>query len=105
MGERAYDRHRKEVFYECDLKPKNKHYSCHHIIEKNDVKRGLVPPDFPINNRDNLIPLPNVIHKELHDIMDTYFRTDISTRVYLANMAFIGELCDVPDRLYRTKVI
>lgn len=102
MKEKQYLSNRDLVFEQCHLKPSNRKYNCHHIIERFDKKRKLVPSDFPLNNRSNLIPLPIEVHDQLHEIMDndTYFKRNIHTRVYLANMAFNGELDLVPDRLY-----
>lgn len=105
MSDKELTRNKKIVFQECGLKSKDKKaYNVHHIIEKSDIKRKLVPKDFPINSRENLIPLPKDVHEELHDLMDNDHRYagNIHTRVYLANMAFCGDLCDVPDRLYFT---
>jgi len=100
--EKDYLSNRVKVFNECDINPNDKRFNCHHIYEKNDKKRHLLPKDFQINNRCNLIPLPIEIHNELHEIMDNTkeFKKNINTRVYLANMAFIGELDLIPQRLY-----
>lgn len=107
MKEKLYLSNRDLVFKECNLKSSNNKYNCHHIIERNDKKRKLVPNDFPLNNRSNLIPLPITVHDDLHKLMDNdpYFKRNINTRVYLANMAFNGELDLVPDRIYFTDPI
>jgi len=104
MKEGLYLRNKKEVFKDCGLKPKDRKHNCHHTYERNDVKRGYLPKDFPINDRFNLTPLPIIVHNELHDLMDNdhRFAGNIHTRVYLANMAFCGELDLVPDRIYFT---
>jgi len=103
MSDKELDRNKKLVFQECGLKPKDKKsYNVHHVIEKSDIKRKLVPKDFPINERENLIPLPKDVHEELHDLMDNDHRYagNIHTRVYLANMAFNQELDRVPEDIY-----
>jgi len=104
MKEKQYLSNRDEVFEECNLKTSNKIYNCHHNVERFDKKRHLVPNDFELNNRRNLTPLKITVHDQLHELMDNdpYFKRNISTRIYLANMAFNGDLCDVPDRLYFT---
>ena len=105
MSDKELTRNKKIVFEECGLRSKDKKsYNVHHVVEKSDIKRKLVPKSFPINERENLIPLPKDIHEELHDLMDNDHRYagNIHTRVYLANMAFISELDLVPDRLYFT---
>ncbi len=106
MKESSLIRYKREVFKQCGLKTSDKRYNIHHDIEKFDVKRGLVAPDFPVNNRHNLTPLPVDIHRELHEMMDNdpFFARDVTTRIYMANMAFINELDLVPDRFYRTRV-
>jgi len=108
MSDKELDRNKKLVFQECGLKPKDKKtHNVHHIVEKSDIKRRLVPKSFPINERENLIPLPIIVHNELHDLMDNdhRFAGNIHTRVYLANMAFNAELDLVPSRLYLTNPI
>ena len=104
MAERLYDRNRAEVFQECGLKPSDKKHNCHHIYERQDLKHHRVPKGFPINCRENLIPLPKDVHAELHEIVENnpVYRKDISLRVYFANMAFCGDLCDVPERGYQS---
>lgn len=105
MKEKLSHQVRKDVFEQCGVewgKRKSTH-NIHHIIFKKDVKHGDAPRDFLVNARFNLIVLPIPVHKELHDLMDNDHRYagNIHTRVYLANMAFCGDLCDIPDRLYR----
>lgn len=100
MKEGLYLRNKDEVFIDCGLKPKQKGYNCHHIFNRSDKERHKLPNDFQINDRSNLIPLPIHTHEELHYLDDHYFHKDISTRVYLANMAFNSELDLVPDRMY-----
>jgi len=100
MKEGLYNLNKGETFRECGLKPRTKGYNCHHIYYRIDEKRHRLPSGFQINDRSNLIPLPILTHEELHWIDDQYFHNDINTRVYLANMAFCGDLCDIPDRIY-----
>lgn len=99
--ESQYEINKELVFNECHVKRRDKHNNCHHIFFRNDEKKHRLPPNFPINARQNLIPLPVPVHEELHQIIDSepQFK-DINLRVYMANMAFIGELDLIPDRLY-----
>jgi hypothetical protein len=95
---------RREVFNECGVpysKRKSTH-NVHHVIQKRDVRDRLVPKNFPVNDRSNLIVLPIITHNQLHEIIDSNpeYVNDISLRVYFANMAFCGDLSDVPDRMY-----
>ncbi len=104
MGtERSYKQVKKELRKELGLSSKDKKINFHHIIERRDKKEGRVPDDFPINNRQNITPLFIQSHEQLHFLDDNYFHNDITTRVYLANMAFNEELDLVPDRFYRTQ--
>lgn len=96
-----YHQNKAEVFAECGLRPHEKGYNCHHIINRSDVDRKKVSRTFPLDDKENLIPLLESTHELLHKIDSLYFHKDITTRVYLANMAFIGELDLVPDRFYR----
>lgn len=100
--ESQYEMNKDIVFHECHIK-KGKNYNTHHIFFRNDEKKHKLPPNFPINSRHNLIPLPVPIHEELHQIVDNEPQfNDIQLRTYMANMAFNGELRDIPDRMYRT---
>ena len=97
---------RREIFEECGVpysKRKSTH-NVHHVIQKRDVRDRLVPKNFPVNDRCNLIVLPIITHNQLHRIIDTVsmFRS-VDTRVYLANMAYNGDIQDIPDMLYRVK--
>jgi hypothetical protein len=102
MSERVYNHNKEQVFRDCGLITHKKGYNCHHIVERFDLKRHLIHPHFPVDHRSNLIPLPMETHEELHELMDNTpcFSRNINTRIYLANMAFIGELDLVPERLY-----
>ena len=99
---------RREIFKECGVpysKRKSTH-NVHHVIQKRDVRDRLVPKNFPVNDRCNLIVLPIKIHNELHEIIDSNpeYANDISLRVYFANMAWNGELQDIPERMFRTSI-
>lgn len=87
---------RRECFEQAGIKnPKrNPRYNIHHEIFKSDVKRGLVPKNFPLNDRHNLVPLPIEIHNELHELIarEPAFRDNIDCRIWLANYAYNGEL-------------
>ena len=99
---------RREIFEECGVpysKRKSTH-NVHHIIQKRDVRDRLVPKKFPVNDRSNLIVLPIKTHNQLHEIIDSNpeYANDISLRVYFANMAWNGELQDIPERMFRTNL-
>lgn len=100
--EKEYHQNRNSTFKLCGIDPNNKSFSCHHLYFKHDKKTNKLPPFFPVNCRSNLIPLPIEIHNDLHALIDNSkeFKRNISTRVYLANMAFNRELDLVPERLY-----
>lgn len=96
MKEKLSNQQRKDVFQECGV-PYGKRkitHNIHHIIEKQDVHRGLVDKHFPLNNRCNLIVLPIPVHSQLHEIMDNEpaYRTNIDSRIWLANYAYNGDL-------------
>lgn len=97
---------RREIFEECGVpysKRKSTH-NVHHVIQKRDVRDRLVDKKFPVNDRCNLIVLPIITHNQLHKIIDSNpeYVNDISLRVYFANMAWNGELQDIPERMFRT---
>lgn len=87
---------------ELHIRHNDKKINFHHIIHRQDYADNLVPRNFPLHGESNVIPLPIHIHEQLHWIDDQYFHQDISTRVYLANMAFNSELDLVPDRMFFT---
>jgi len=102
MSERVYHDNRTKTFKGCNLNPKDKDYTCHHTFQRSDEHNGLLPQGFHIDNVSNLIPLDIETHKDLHFMLDNIPSLNrIDLRVYMANMAFCGDLCDVPDRLYR----
>lgn len=87
---------RREVYDQAGIvqKKRNNRYNIHHCIFKSDVKRGLVPRHFPVNARENLIPLPIEVHNQLHKLVEETpaYRNNIECRIWLANMAYNGEL-------------
>lgn len=89
-------RDRQEVFKQCniDYQKRKTTHNVHHIIQKSDVKRGLVDKHFPVSNRSNLIVLPIIVHNELHRIIEDTpaFRNNIESRIWLANYAYNSEL-------------
>ena len=92
-AEKQYNRNREIVFEEKGINPADKNYNCHHIIFRSDVKKGLVPKDYPINAVENLMPLPIGRHDALHKYIETNgLQNDISSRVNLAHLAEVGEL-------------
>ena len=99
---------RQEVFKQCniDYQKRKTTHNVHHIIQKSDIKRGLVDRHFPVNGRSNLVVLPIAVHNELHKIIDNnpQYRNDIGLRVYFANMAWNGELDLIPEGMFRTNL-
>lgn len=87
---------RREVYEEAGIvqKKRNNRYNIHHCIFKSDVKRGLVPRHFPVNAKENLIPLPIIVHNELHELVERTpaYRNNIECRIWIANYAYNGEL-------------
>ena len=100
MKEAGYLHSKEQTFRDCGLKPSDKKHSCHHIQLRRDHSR--LPREFNLNDKRNLVPLPIDTHTELHKLIDETpcFMDNLNTRVYLANMAFIGELDLVPERIY-----
>jgi hypothetical protein len=97
---------RREIFEECGVpysKRKSTH-NIHHNYFKRDKRNNLLPKGFNVNSRTNLTVLPIPVHNELHKIIDDnqQYRNDISLRVYFANMAWNGDLQDIPERMFRT---
>lgn len=95
MSERyQYLENRYKVFKQCGINPHDTRYNLHHVLQKEDVRRGLTPPDFDVNARSNLVPLKIEQHERLNQIINScdFMRNDITNRVHLANLAFIEEL-------------
>jgi len=97
---------RKEVFEQCGVpygKRKSTH-NIHHDYHKRDKRNNLLPKGFDVNSRTNLTVLPIMVHNELHKLIDSTpeYRNNIGLRVYFSNMAYIGELDLIPERMYRT---
>jgi hypothetical protein len=87
---------RQEVFKQCniDYQKRKTTHNVHHIIQKSDIKRGLVDRHFPVNGRSNLVVLPIAVHNELHRIIEDTpaYRNCIESRIWIANYAYNGEL-------------
>lgn len=98
--ESRYEQTKRNERLELGISSRDKTINFHHIINRSDYKKHRVPKNFPLNEESNIIPLKIRTHELLHFIDDNYFHRDISTRVYLANMAFCEELDLVPDRMY-----
>lgn len=94
MSAKEYERNREIAFEMRGLNPNDKGYNCHHIVFRDDVKRGRVPKDFPINAVDNLLPLPIYRHEALNCYISHHpeLIDDVSNRQDLAHLAEIGEL-------------
>jgi len=105
MKEGRYELTKRNERQELGIRSNDKTINFHHIVNRSDYEKHRVPKDFPLNEESNIIPLNIRTHALLHWVDDNYFHRDISTRVYLANMAFIGELDLAPDRLYFTDPI
>lgn len=105
MKESVYLRNKSESYQACGANLKDKKLNCHHIQFRRDVRK--LPKGYPLNESCNLVPLPIKVHEELHQLIDNnpVFKKDLTLRVYFANMAFCGDLCDVPDRLYRVNPV
>lgn len=98
--ESRYELTKRNERHELGISSRDKTINFHHIINRSDFAKHRVPKDFPLNEECNVIPLKIRVHELLHYIDDRYFHRDIRTRVYLANMAYNGDLQDVPDRIY-----
>jgi len=87
---------RQDVFKQCniDYQKRKTTHNVHHIIQKSDIKRGLVNRHFPVNGRSNLVVLPIAVHNELHRIIEDTpaYRNCIESRIWIANYAYNGEL-------------
>lgn len=101
MKEARYELTKIVERHELHIRRNDKKINFHHIIHRSDYENNLVSKDFPLNEEGNIIPLNIRVHERLHWIDDHYFHHDITTRVYLANMAFNGELDCIPERMYR----
>ena len=66
----SYTENRTRVFEIYNINPRDSHYNCHHIVTKDDLRQGLVPPDFDINALSNLYPMEIPEHKKLHKRME-----------------------------------
>jgi len=87
---------RQDVFKQCniDYQKRKTTHNVHHIIQKSDIKHGLVDRHFPVNGRSNLVVLPIAVHNELHRIIEDTpaYRNCIESRIWIANYAYNGEL-------------
>ena len=87
---------RQDVFKQCniDYQKRKTTHNVHHIIQKSDIKRGLVDRHFPVNGRSNLVVLPIAVHNELHRIIEDTpaYRNCIESRIWIANYAYNDEL-------------
>jgi len=87
---------RQDVFKQCniDYQKRKTIHNVHYIIQKSDIKRGLVDRHFPVNGRSNLVVLPIAVHNELHRIIEDTpaYRNCIESRIWIANYAYNDEL-------------
>lgn len=99
---------RREIFEECGVpysKRKSTH-NVHHDYFRCDLKKHLIPSNFPINNKNNLTVLPIKTHEELHKIIENDIRyRDIRLRKYMSNMAFNGDIDLIPQNIYYSKLM
>ena len=65
MSKERYQKNRERVYeiYGIDIKDRN--YNCHHIVFKEDVRRGHV--DTNVDDKGNLIPMRKDEHARLHE--------------------------------------
>ncbi|MDD2482878.1 MAG: hypothetical protein PHE32_02860 [Candidatus Shapirobacteria bacterium] len=66
----CYKINRARVFEIYNIDLNNPNYNCHHIVTREDKKRGIVPPDFDLNIKANLYPSLIRDHNELHRRLD-----------------------------------
>ena len=89
-----YLANRTEAFLKKGINPDDRRYNCHHILTKEDKKLGRLPPNYDIDQVDNLLPILIERHEELNRFMEQHHELykDISNRQDLAHLAEIGQL-------------
>jgi hypothetical protein len=89
-----YLANRTEAFLKKGIEPDDKRFNCHHILSKFDKKLGRLPPDYDIDQVDNLLPILIERHDALNHFMEQHHELyeDISNRQDLAHLAEIGQL-------------
>ena len=65
----CYKKNRTRVFKIYGIDPKDEKYNCHHIVTHEDLKLGLVSPDFDLNAKSNLYPFIIKNHNDLHKLI------------------------------------
>jgi hypothetical protein len=65
-----YHLNRHKVFGMYGINYRDSSYNCHHIVTKNDLKTGVVGPNFDLNNPSNLYPIRRELHTLLHQIIE-----------------------------------
>ncbi len=65
-----YHLNRTKVFEIYGINDKSPSHDCHHIVTKNDVKTGLVGPNFHLDDLSNLYPIEKEFHVLLNKIID-----------------------------------
>lgn len=69
MGKESYKRNRAhayEIYKDCAICHSGENLTCHHIVNRRDVKYGLFPQDFPLHYVSNLIILCQTCHTDVH---------------------------------------
>jgi phosphorylcholine metabolism protein LicD len=69
MGKESYKRNRAhayKIYKNCVVCHSDENLTCHHIVNRRDIKYGLFPKDFPLHYVSNLIILCQTCHTEVH---------------------------------------
>jgi hypothetical protein len=69
MGKESYKRNRAhayEIYKDCAICHSEENLTCHHIVNRRDIKYGLFPQDFPLHYVSNLIILCQTCHADVH---------------------------------------
>ena len=84
----AINRERVYKIYGINIDDKN--YNCHHIVTREDVKKGLVEPNFDLHSLSNLIPLKirdhNDLHRRINNIEKNIFQNSDPTKTPKDNL-------------------
>lgn len=71
MPSERYLRNKIRVFELYGIDIKDKKYNCHHQVFRRDIIDGLVPSDYDIDGKANLIPLHiRNEHEPLHRLVE-----------------------------------
>ena len=70
----GYQTNRERVYQIYGVDINDHSYNCHHIVTREDVKKGLVSPDFDLHSVANLIPLKIRDHERIHQYFQSLER-------------------------------